>query len=1822
MKILQSHLKGGRLSSVSLREFSALILDKFLTKTYRIMKLHLPVTLLRAVMALFATTITFTSAWAEDESTTEVVPREITSDVSYGTSETPYNGDDWHQTAIKVTSRDEQEHSIMFDGNNLPEHSYWGESVVSVDELVIEKLKNVTFTNNINAWSISQWDNEKSAAFIGNSVINITNNKADMPYSSRWGGAIHTENLIFEQTKESINITGNSVTSTDRAVGGAISNGEDLTFRYNEGAINISNNSIANTYATADVENLPDCVYGGAIFNVGTVLFDQNAASITFEANSATSVGRAFVSGGAISVSEYYADGTFSGDVLFSGNSGNIIFKDNSVNGGTLSMPANTDYPPGAVGGAIFTFCGISIEDNTSQLISFSGNTVEASYGTSAGGALHTFNSIKITGNKPGASPAQDGGESSPNGVVFDSNAVNSLYGVAKGGAISSDNSVVADYSDIPQEVANQIFPNLVNISQNGDIAFTNNRAVSGVVNTETSELSGGFGAYGGAIYSEGDVILGYIDEEGQGHGNGNVEFIGNSAGSGNGHAAGGAIYSSNDVKLTNNGDVLFGGALQGEGNTAQGYEANGGAIYSGGNVAIGGADGAGESQGNGDVTFAGNSAIGVGASAKGGAISSPRGGVSISGNGAVTFSGNSAIAQTYAGGGAIHVDDTDGKAASVEISNNTGAVTFKNNHAIASISSSRGGAICNYATEVIISGNTYGVGAALPAGEEDIQYSLAFTGNIAGSLQNSQAVGGAIYSIGSTEITGNGNILFGDNIVFSAGGDVFGSAIGTDQGGLFIDGNLGCLTVEGNQVYAVGTIYNSDGSYYGQGARLVSGAVTSMTTLSISRNAGDIVFSGNSIQEESATLGEGKTLAGSGSDSNTISITAGAAVGAMSDIYLDENQGNISFIGNTITSSCKDVLGGAIASATGDIRISNNNKDKAVVFSGNSVTSTKSSAKGGAIGTYAYDPNSGSSASVVIANNGSITFSDNSVVAGVRDQDGNIVSYHNIARGGAIYSEGDVELSYNGAVSFGGVILDEDGETVGYENGNIVQGEAAHGGAVYSIGDVTLSHNSSVSFYDNALEPTGGDAFGGAIYSAKSVSIENNTNGVNFSGNTITCVGSGDGFGGAIYAGLTSGSSYANADFGHDVTLRGNGNVTFADNKIVSEFRARGGAIYADGYITLSGNGDVTFSGNSVKSDDGGSAIGGAIATYLIMGDDGKDPNNYATIPVGVTLSGNGAITFSGNSSTAGRATANGGAIYSAGKVEMTGNSGNILFSGNSNEALSAYSSAGGAIAGFNGVVISDNTGESIRFENNLNKSNGGNAGAGAVYAAYNNVSIIDNKGVAIEFNGNRVEGVGRFNVLETDDSITTVDAAVVGGGAIGTDSSSVIIKNNGAVSFTDNVVVDNDAAPETTIDRNAVDVEAIAPGLNVTGGGAIMSMANTEISGNAGVTISGNSATSDSRTAMGGAIAAVGSASISHNKGDVNVSGNYAASKTGTAMGGAIFAQNGLSIVNNEGNVTFSGNYVKNGDNHQLNSVVVQGGKVELAAVEGKSISFYDSVLVGAGSEKMVLNSYTDASGQKQTSSGAIVFSGANAVETLQQLKGEGGTVSAGEISASLTSQINREVSVAGGSLQVKDGAVLRMQSLGVNNGADLLIGAGSTVAVGSTVTFGAGSEYTVLGLKSATTLKLGEVASSTPTAQIDGNIVLTAGMTYTMDGAYTELVGSANTLAFEGSGTYTFNVDESVAYTEGTTKYFVLFTGVDTLTGAELSTGVDPTLLSGIEFLTNIGYYDDIMLHYLNHETAGGVLYISATVPEPTTATLSLLALAALAARRRRK
>jgi hypothetical protein len=83
-------------------------------------------------------------------------------------------------------------------------------------------------------------------------------------------------------------------------------------------------------------------------------------------------------------------------------------------------------------------------------------------------------------------------------------------------------------------------------------------------------------------------------------------------------------------------------------------------------------------------------------------------------------------------------------------------------------------------------------------------------------------------------------------------------------------------------------------------------------------------------------------------------------------------------------------------------------------------------------------------------------------------------------------------------------------------------------------------------------------------------------------------------------------------------------------------------------------------------------------------------------------------------------------------------------------------------------------------------------------------------------------------------------------------------------------------------------------------------------------------------------------------------------------------------------------------------------------------------------------------------------------------------------------------------------------------------------------------------------------------------------------------------------------------------GAGESLTLFSGVDTLVvGGSSYTGAFTT--DAARIFANVGEADEYILIYSG--SADGVVSIQA-VPEPTTATLSLLALAGLVARRRRK
>ncbi|MBQ4635154.1 MAG: hypothetical protein IJB64_01830 [Akkermansia sp.] len=1860
------------------------------------MKLHLPVTLLRAVMALFATTITFTSAWAQDAAPADVT-YSVNSDVTYGSGEgkTPWAGEipEWtwdyeneeyvlaDGKNVTFTSPQDKTYTVVFDGTGgafVGENENSEYSAVVGCDVTFEKLNEIKFTGfegnsyavysealklqnnnkvsvigntsptNIYSGGITLSDNgvvemsqnvvESKATYFENGEIDdygdslqggviyafsrnggdasfvdvlrnkdvkFSNNKVVSEAYEAYGSVIYSEDTVALEENTKVAFVGNSAESryVDKselngynpsryhadAAGGAIyssywtddeepgigvsivkngevefSNNTVVAGRvasggaiHNEGSETQLSGNDSITFSQNKAESRRDGgVKGGAIYSREKLTLTGNG-NILFDGNTISTVG-GFAIGAAIAVGNDIDD--TNGGVFIDGNTGTITVSNNGVTTyGKYYGKDGNQYISGALSaGAIVSMTTISISGNAG-IITFSGNYINDIAGT----ADEPFD---FNGSSSSSSSALIAGAAiaSAGAVVVNENKSDILF---------TGNILASQCSSVFGGAMVNVMGGIAFLSNEGKIEFTGNSALT---------TTYGY-AWGGAVSTcatlAGTIVPGItVQSSVVFDGNGDISFSGNKVSAQMGPAAGGAIYSSNDVILTNNGDVAFGGSLQGEGNTAQGYHANGGAIYSEGNVAIGGVNESGESQGNGDVSFVGNSAIGVGSSGYGGAIYA-RDAVTIMGNsGNITFNDNKAIAtKSNAYGGAIYSGD------SVSIKENTGDITF-NNNVIESCYWAEGAAI--YADEIV---EIVGIGYADGKTPGDVTFKENSI-----SVSDSGGRGAAIYGEHGVNLSHNGNILFEGNWVYTEDGSARGAGISTCTSepetqevvvSILSNGNVtfnnndtsafhesshggaihsywGAVDISGNKdvTFTNNDIVSRDNSESGGGAiysefgaSIVGNGNVTISSNTASSQGGNVYGGAINTDRGSIVINENKAI--------TISNNRVTAVGSfMKEVVEVDAEGNEVIVG-TKRADSQITAGGALASNK-NVEISSNNGD--IIFSQNSVTETKVDevlpsdgwdgsgenpqlphmAGSGAIGA--------GESLIMIGNDGNISFSENSVSSECKGVYGGAIAtiggYVNISNNTVgIESAGTLTVDGGDSLQLGAVNFSQNKATA--TGGNC----SAHGGAIatftdyYGGGQVFITGNDTVTFYYNSATSKEGAAYGGAIYAA------------------------------------------------NVVDLSGNGDVAFVGNK-AEAYDSDGGAIFSQKGVSITNNGAVTFSGNVSYANGGAIHVGSYEST----------PNAY------VNISNNtGLVSFVDNKVTSDTICVHGAAINSFGNtasVTLSGNTAGIQFIGNMGSAEQNSSVIGGGIFCQGEIKFTGNG--DILFQDNSVSSMGGDAFGSAMCNSVGNI-ILDNNLGSVQFIGNKTSTLGGFY-----DQEEVWNTAGTVSGAVTTSDAVSISGNKGAVVFKGNTV------EETTTDEllpsDGYPGNSMYP---ITSGGAVSAALGINVDNNQSVNISGNSVLSETRSALGGALATFGGVSISHNKGDVNVSGNYAASKTGMAMGGAIYAENGLSIVNNEGNVTFSGNYVKNGDTHQLNSVVVQGGKVELAAVEGKSISFYDSVLVGAGSE-MVLNSYTDASGQKQTSSGAVVFSGANAVETLQQLKGEGGTVSAGEISASLTSQINREVSVAGGSLQVKDGAVLRMQSLIVNNGAELLIGADSTVAVGSTVTFKAGSEYTVLGLKAATTMTLGEVASSTPTAQIAGDIVLTAGMTYTMDGAYTELVGSANELAFKGSGTYTFNVDESVAYTEGTTKYFVLFTGVDTLTGAELSTGVDPTLLSGIEFLTNIGYYDDIMLHYLNHETAGGVLYISATVPEPTTATLSLLALAALAARRRRK
>ncbi len=140
-----------------------------------------------------------------------------------------------------------------------------------------------------------------------------------------------------------------------------------------------------------------------------------------------------------------------------------------------------------------------------------------------------------------------------------------------------------------------------------------------------------------------------------------------------------------------------------------------------------------------------------------------------------------------------------------------------------------------------------------------------------------------------------------------------------------------------------------------------------------------------------------------------------------------------------------------------------------------------------------------------------------------------------------------------------------------------------------------------------------------------------------------------------------------------------------------------------------------------------------------------------------------------------------------------------------------------------------------------------------------------------------------------------------------------------------------------------------------------------------------------------------------------------------------------------------------------------------------------------------------------------------------------------------------------------------------------------------------------------------------------QAKGGLTLTGGSTYETVSSHTCLMGGSLTLDTKENSLLTFHTTADLEYgVSAEAAQLVLFSGVgsvyfgyDEVTASSAS-GIYYTKAD--RYITGSDYIDDRTL--LVYDSYAGVVYLQQAVPEPTTATLSLLALAGLVARRRRK
>ena len=303
-----------------------------------------------------------------------------------------------------------------------------------------------------------------------------------------------------------------------------------------------------------------------------------------------------------------------------------------------------------------------------------------------------------------------------------------------------------------------------------------------------------------------------------------------------------------------------------------------------------------------------------------------------------------------------------------------------------------------------------------------------------------------------------------------------------------------------------------------------------------------------------------------------------------------------------------------------------------------------------------------------------------------------------------------------------------------------------------------------------------------------------------------------------------------------------------------------------------------------------------------------------------------------------------------------------------------------------------------------------------------------------------------------------------------------------------------------------------------------------------------------------------------------------------------------------------TYTNNYYTYKTDHEKYHVENAKASYSKGGTVGNVLTNTEVANIGS-SALAVTNANNTLTAVEAAAGGITVQNAASSRETLKSIKAEGG-----------------DVTLTG----LGDGTQLGGTHLSLDK---LVISDGRTVTALTSAAAGDNLDSYVASIEIAAQGTL-SVGSGTT---LNANLTMKGGSTLDISGAGTDTEDALNlgcTLTLERGETITLSSEQVDFFHEY--NYLVLATGVDSLTlfddqgtavttteSFDINAGNDATLyFTNLDTLLNSG---EDATYYLTYTGAlnGGTVCISApAVPEPTTSTLSLLALAGLMARRRRK